>query len=62
MENIEYLWGAALWILLSLASCRPGFESVSSRPSTLLSFIVLVLILTSEKNEKKQKEAGFGPF
>ena len=28
----------------------------------LLSFIVFVLYLSCEKNENKQKEAGFGPF
>ena len=31
-------------------------------PSMLLSFIVFVLYLSCEKNENKQKEAGFGPF
>ena len=35
---------------------------VPSTPSTLLSFTVFVLYLSCEKNENKQKEAGFGPF
>ena len=35
---------------------------VPSTPSMLLSFIVFVLYLSCEKNENKQKEAGFGPF
>ena len=36
----------------------PGSESQAH----LLSFIVFVLYLSCEKNENKQKEAGFGPF
>ena len=35
---------------------------VQSIPSMLLSIVVFVLYLSSEKNEIKQKEAGFGPF
>ena len=35
---------------------------VPSTPSTLFSFIVFVLYLSCEKNENKQKGAGFGPF
>ena len=35
---------------------------VPSTPSTLFSFIVFVQYLSCEKNENKQKEAGFGPF
>ena len=35
---------------------------VQSIPSMLLSIVVFVLYLSSEKNENKQKEAGFGPF
>ena len=35
---------------------------VPSTPSMLLSFIAFVLYLSCEKNENKQKEAGFGPF
>ena len=35
---------------------------VPSTPSMLFSFIVSVLYLSCEKNENKQKEAGFGPF
>ena len=35
---------------------------VPSTPSTFFSFIVLVIYLSCEKNENKQKEAGFGPF
>ena len=49
-------WGAAIaqWIRL------PGFES-----QAFISFIVkfvLYLSLNCEKNENKQKEAGFVPF
>ena len=33
---------------------------IPSTPSMLLSFIVVYLLC--EKNENKQKEAGFGPF
>ena len=35
---------------------------VPSTPSTLFSCIVCVLYLSLEKNENKQKEAGFSPF
>ena len=35
---------------------------VTSTFSTLLSLIVFALYLSFEKNENKQKEAGFGPF
>ena len=35
---------------------------VQSIPSMLLSIVVFVLYLSSEKNENKQKEAGVGPL
>ena len=44
-------------------SYRPGFESQSHHLGMLLSFIVkFMMYLSCEKNENKQKEAGFGPF
>ena len=39
----------------------PGVR-VPSAPATLFSFIIFVIYLSCEKNENKQKEAGFGPF
>ena len=40
----------------------PPRVRVPSTPSMLLSFIVFVVYLSCEKNENKQKEAGYGPF
>ena len=58
--------GAAIaqWIRLRLPSCHPGFES---QPHHLRFYqnkdkFVLYLHMHCEKNEDKQKEAGFGPF
>ena len=60
--NMLVSWGATIaqWIRLRLPSCRPGFESQARNLRFL--FIVFVLYLSCEKNENKQKEAGFGPF
>ena len=45
------------------SSMLPSRVRVPSTPSTLLSFKVkFVLYLSCERNENKQKEAGFGPF
>ena len=55
--------GAAIaqWVCLCLPFAAPGLSP--STPSMLLSFIVkLVLYLSCEKYEKKQKEAGLGTF
>ena len=49
-------WGAAIaqWISLHLPPCCPGFESQARQ--------IRFFILHFEKNENKQKEAGFGPY
>ena len=56
------IWGAAIaqWIHLRLPSCHPGFESQARHLHFFISEIVLYLSL--EKKENKQKEAEFGPF
>ena len=47
----------------SMPTTLPPQVRVPSTPSTLLSFTVnFALYLSCEKNENKQKEAGFGPF
>ena len=46
----------------SAPTILPPWVQVPSTPSMLLLFIVIVLYLSCEKNENKQKEAGFGPF
>ena len=66
----EYLnksiWGAAIaqWIRLRLPSCHPGFESQAHHLGFyfIYSQICLYLSLYCEKNDNKQKVAGFGPF
>ena len=44
----------------SAPTILPPQVRVPSTPSMFLSFIVFVLYLSFEKNENKQKEAGFG--
>ena len=47
----------------SVPTILPLQVRVPSTPSKLASIVVkFVLYLSCEKNEKKQKEAGFGPF
>ena len=46
----------------SVPTILPPQVSVPSKPSMHLSFIVFVLHLSCEKDENKQKVAGFGPF
>ena len=63
-KKLTFFGGAAQWNSLRLPSCCPGFESQANHLS-FISFIVkfvLYLSLFCEKNENKQKEAGFGPF
>ena len=52
-------WGAAIaqWIRL-----RPQVRIPSSQSKLLPFKVKFVLYLSREKNENKQKEAGFGPF
>ena len=52
--------GAAIaqWIHVRLPSCRPGFESQAH----LLHFINIYLNCVMRKRQKKQNEAGIGPF
>ena len=55
-------WVAAIapWFRLCLPSCGPGFESLAHH---LRFFQFVLLKLSREKNENKQKkEAGIGPF
>ena len=54
--------GAAIaqWIHLRLFPAAQG--SSPKHAIYAFSFIVIVLYLSCEKNENKQKEAGFGPF
>ena len=48
---------------LSAPTIMPPQVRVPRTPYMLLSFIVkFVLYMSCEKNENKQKEAGFGPF
>ena len=62
-QEEESLWG---WhtssVDLSAPTILPPKVLVPSTPSMLLSFIVVVLYLSCEKNENNQKEAVIGPF
>ena len=57
------LLGAAIaqWICLYLPSCHPGFKS-QAHHQRFYPNCQFVLYLSCEKNENKQKEAGFDPF
>ena len=69
MYNVKYKFvrvnekGAAItqWIRLCLPFCRPGFES-QAHHLHFYHYSQFVLYLSCEKNEIKQKEAGFEPF
>ena len=69
MYNVKYKFlrvnekGAAItqWIRLCLPFCRPGFES-QAHHLHFYHYSQFVLYLSCEKNENKQKEAGFDPF
>ena len=54
---------ATQWIRLRLPTCRPRFESQAHHICFYhLVIVKVVLYLSCEKNENKQKEAGIGPF
>ena len=52
----------AHWIRLRLPSCGPGLKCKQTMFSFLVKFCATFFKLCREKDENKQKEAGFSPY